>query len=112
MPPAPLPSRDPRPRKRAAARIRRGAALASVVAGAVLALFLVAAGAPASTPPYRDHVLADAPIGYWRLGETTGTSAADETGYLTGVGGTQKVGDGCAAKGWRRSWRPVVSPPF
>lgn len=36
----------------------------------------------------------------------------NETGYLTGVGGTQKVGDGCAAKGWRRSWRPVVSPPF
>ena len=36
----------------------------------------------------------------------------NETGYLTGVGGTQKAGDGCAAKGWRRSWRSVVSPPF
>lgn len=36
----------------------------------------------------------------------------NETGYLTGVGGTQKAGDGCAAKGWRRSWHQVVSPPF
>lgn len=37
----------------------------------------------------------------------------NETGFLTGVGGTQKVGDGCAApKVWRRSWHPVVSPPF
>jgi type IV pilus assembly protein PilY1 len=36
----------------------------------------------------------------------------NETGFLTGVGGTQKAGDGCAAKGWRRSWRSVVSPPF
>jgi Tfp pilus tip-associated adhesin PilY1 len=36
----------------------------------------------------------------------------NETGFLTGVGGTQKAGDGCMAKAWRRSWRPVVSPPF
>jgi len=37
----------------------------------------------------------------------------NETGYLTGVGGTQKAGDGCSApKVWRRAWRPVVSPPF
>jgi Tfp pilus tip-associated adhesin PilY1 len=36
----------------------------------------------------------------------------NETGFLTGVGGTQKAGDGCAAKGWRRSWRSVASPPF
>jgi len=36
----------------------------------------------------------------------------NETGFLTGVGGTQKAGDGCVAKVWRRSWHPVVSPPF
>jgi hypothetical protein len=26
-------------------------------------------------------VLADQPIGYWRLGETSGTTAADSSGY-------------------------------
>ncbi len=37
----------------------------------------------------------------------------DASGFLTGVGGTQKAGDGCPVpKAWRRSWRPVVSPPF
>lgn len=41
------------------------------------------------------------------------TDCTNETGYLTGVGGTQKVGDGCSApKTWRRSWRTVVNPPF
>lgn len=40
------------------------------------------------------------------------SDCTNETGYLTGVGGTQKVGDACLAKGWRRSWRPVVSVPF
>ncbi|WP_341890545.1 PilC/PilY family type IV pilus protein [Variovorax sp. YR752] len=40
------------------------------------------------------------------------TSCTNETGFLTGVGGTQKAGDGCPARSWRRSWRQVVSPPF
>ncbi|WP_286185352.1 pilus assembly protein [Acidovorax cavernicola] len=41
------------------------------------------------------------------------TGCTNETGFLTGVGGTQKAGDGCAdARTWRRSWRPVASPPF
>lgn len=41
------------------------------------------------------------------------TDCTSETGFLTGVGGTQKVGDGCdSPKSWRRSWRSVVSPPF
>ncbi len=40
------------------------------------------------------------------------TECTNETGFLTGVGGTQKVGDGCAVKSWRRSWRTVVKPPF
>ena len=33
---------------------------------------------PALTGPYRDEVLAASPISYWRLGETSGTTAADE----------------------------------
>ncbi|MDQ7955232.1 MAG: PilC/PilY family type IV pilus protein [Pseudomonadota bacterium] len=40
------------------------------------------------------------------------TQCTDETGYLSGVGDTQKVGDGCFAKAWRRSWRTVVNAPF
>ena len=32
----------------------------------------------APAPPYRETVLADAPRGYWRLGEASGTTAADE----------------------------------
>lgn len=46
--------------------------------------------APATTTDYRDTVLADSPRGYWRLGETIGTIAADAAGtsagtYLSGV---------------------------
>jgi hypothetical protein len=37
--------------------------------------------APAS---YRSLVLADGPVSYWRLGEATGTSAADSAGTNTG----------------------------
>ena len=33
-----------------------------------------------SNKPYPDHVLAEAPSFYWRLGETSGTTAADATG--------------------------------
>lgn len=41
------------------------------------------------------------------------TSCTNETGYLTGPGGTEKAGDGCPdSRTWRRSWRQVVSPPF
>ena len=36
----------------------------------------------------------------------------DETAYFTGVGGTIKGFDACVSTGWRRSWRPVVNPPF
>jgi hypothetical protein len=51
-----------------------------MVAVAVAALGCVGGGsAPAGTLGYRGEVLADAPAGYWRLGETTGTLAADET---------------------------------
>lgn len=33
-----------------------------------------------STLSYRDEVVADAPLGYWRLGEASGTVAADSSG--------------------------------
>lgn len=29
---------------------------------------------------YRDEVMADSPVGYWRLGESSGTTATDESG--------------------------------
>ncbi|RYF49493.1 MAG: pilus assembly protein PilY, partial [Comamonadaceae bacterium] len=34
------------------------------------------------------------------------------TGFLTGGGGTMPIGNVCPVTGWRRSWAPVVSPPF
>ncbi|RYF47913.1 MAG: pilus assembly protein PilY, partial [Comamonadaceae bacterium] len=34
------------------------------------------------------------------------------TGFLTGGGGTMPIGNACPATAWRRSWSPVVSPPF
>ena len=38
------------------------------------------------TPPanYEEEVLADNPLGYWRLGESSGTTASDETGNYDG----------------------------
>jgi large repetitive protein len=42
---------------------------------------------------YRDEVLADGPRAYWRLGETTGTTAADQTGSNPGsYGGSFSLG--------------------
>ncbi|HEY8078937.1 MAG TPA: LamG domain-containing protein [Labilithrix sp.] len=35
--------------------------------------------------PYRDAVLADAPLSYWRFGETSGTTAKDEMGAHDGT---------------------------
>jgi hypothetical protein len=58
---------------------------------AVAALALLAGGsaviAEAATPTasYRQDVLAASPVSYWRLGETSGTSAADETGANPGT---------------------------
>jgi acid phosphatase type 7 len=73
----------------------RGVALrlyAAAAALAALALSLgVGAGVPATADSYRNAVLADAPAGYWRLGETSGTTAADATAnasagtYVNGV---------------------------
>jgi concanavalin A-like lectin/glucanase superfamily protein len=53
-------------------------------------LLAFAALAPAAAlAGYRDEVLADAPGAYWRLGEASGTTAADDTGHASGtyVGG-------------------------
>jgi hypothetical protein len=45
--------------------------------------------APAPPPSYRDTVLAEpAALGYWRLGETGGTTAADSKGSYSGTYGT------------------------
>jgi glucose/arabinose dehydrogenase len=49
---------------------------------------------------YRAQVLGDGPVGYWRLGETGGTSAADETGANPGTyqaGPTLGVGGALAS---------------
>jgi hypothetical protein len=75
------------------------ALLAVVFASALL----LASAKPASADPgYRSEVMTDSPRGYWRAGETSGTSAADETannnpgtylgGVTLGVGGAV-VGD-------------------
>lgn len=40
--------------------------------------------------PYYDEVIADAPVGYWRLGEISGTSAADSGS--SGIAGTYSGG--------------------
>jgi hypothetical protein len=56
---------------------------------AVLALLAggsaVPAGAATPTASYRQDALAASPVSYWRLGETSGTSAADETGTNPGT---------------------------
>ena len=43
------------------------------------------AAPPPSQLSYHDQVLAASPAAYWRLGETSGTSAADETGANPGT---------------------------
>lgn len=41
--------------------------------------------APSTGSTYADEVLADGPTAYWRLGESSGTTAADETGNWDGT---------------------------
>jgi hypothetical protein len=70
---------------------RPGALLRYAVAAATLAALVMGTGALATGDGYRDAVVADGPAGYWRLGETIGTTAADATAnanagtYLNGV---------------------------
>ena len=51
--------------------------LALCAAGAAMAAAALAGSAGAATGPYPAAALADAPVAYWRLGEGTGTVAAD-----------------------------------
>src|SRR5438876_911226 len=72
------------------------------LAGALVAAVLGVSAAKASAAPYRTEVLTDSPRAYWRLGETNGSSAADETAnhlngnYQNGVtlGGPGAIPDG------------------
>ena len=67
--------------------VRRAIALS--IAMAALALLAggsaVPAGAATPTASYRQDVLAASPVSYWRLGETSGTRAADEVGANAGT---------------------------
>ncbi|MGH3369678.1 MAG: LamG domain-containing protein, partial [Nocardioidaceae bacterium] len=55
-----------------------------LAAGASVCAPRAAAQSPALAP-YPSHVLSDGPRAYWRLGETTGTTAADELGGAPGT---------------------------
>lgn len=65
---------------------------------------------------YASDVLADAPLGYWRLGEASGTTAADSSGnarsgtWSTAVApaGSLLVGDTDGAADWNQQARQVT----
>lgn len=65
-----------------------------------MSIGVIAASAPdaATTANYRDLVLADAPLAYYRLGETSGTVMVDSSGnvhdgqYFSGVAGNGATG--------------------
>ena len=56
-----------------------GAQSHTIVVGTSPATY-VATFSGSSSGTYRDEVLTDAPLGYWRLGESSGTTAADASG--------------------------------
>src|SRR5947208_14804346 len=65
---------------------RRPSRIVGLVWGTALAALLVVAAFVASREPaaaaqsgYRAQVMLDNPVGYWRLGEASGTAATDET---------------------------------
>jgi hypothetical protein len=64
---------------------RPGALLRYAVGAATLAALILGTGALATGEGYRDAVLADGAVGYWRLGEAIGTTAADATASATRV---------------------------
>ena len=84
------------PRRKALLR-RRGLTLLAALVAVALAITIQGAGAStapvsgmeapeqAPTSAYADQVLADSPISYWRLGETTGSTASDVTGANPGT---------------------------
>jgi uncharacterized repeat protein (TIGR01451 family) len=77
--------------KSAAARRPRARRLGSVVAAAVAGFTVLVLPSAAQALTYSQTVLADAPAGYWRFGEASGTSLTDSSGnanngtYLNGV---------------------------
>ena len=70
-------------RKRTGGTLGRGACLVF----ALLAVAVVSGAnlATASPTTYRDEVLADSPVAYWRLSEASGTTAVDETSSNNGT---------------------------
>ena len=64
--------------------IRHAAKIAVPLAVLGIVLSFPGSGRSTPPPPYRDEVLADNPISYWRLGETSGAVAADERGINPG----------------------------
>lgn len=54
---------------------------------------------------YSAAVLADSPVAYWRLGESSGTTAVDE---VAGVNGTYKPNSGGAWTGGRVGTRGII----
>jgi hypothetical protein len=48
-------------------------------------LWVSADAAPTAPLDYYDEVVADSPLGYWRLGEASGTVAADEQAFKNGT---------------------------
>lgn len=67
--------------------VRRALGLSFAVAAFALLAggSAVTAGAATPTASYSQDVLAASPVSYWRLGETSGTSAADEAGTNPGT---------------------------
>ncbi len=78
------------PRQRFVSRRSRLAAIRVAAVAAALsclssgALF-AGVGVSAETTTYRDEVLADGPVTYWRLGELAGATATDQTGANSGT---------------------------
>src|SRR2546430_5690664 len=77
----------PRAKLQGVTRFLIGFALVAAVLGYVSG---GGTGAASTTTTYRDDVLVDSPSAYWRLGETSGTTANDERSanpgsYFNGV---------------------------
>jgi hypothetical protein len=65
--------------RREALRLAAGTGLVSVLGGSVVKAAALAYKEIGRSAAYRDGVLAKGPVGYWRLGEDAGPTAADET---------------------------------
>lgn len=66
--------------------LRRISKAAAAVAIVGVGLLVLGDGTrTAVAPTYRDAVLADAPVGYWRLGETSGPAADESSSAVAGT---------------------------